>query len=198
MSILRLNEVRCSPHVTCFFDSLPGLLSVALHPDFPTNPGVYVYWTMSNTTNDTNDLANVPLLGNRVDRFVWDGTRLTFDSNLIRLRAFQADAGQPLRGNHNGGPIRFGPDGYVLVWNVVLISFFSKLYIIIGDNGRRGQLQNLINGPTGVPGQPDDQFGGPEVRHLFFFFVPHFFFACCVMITITYDCYSLTPLILLE
>jgi glucose/arabinose dehydrogenase len=33
--------------------------------------------------------------------------------------------------------------------------------IIIGDNGRRGVLQNLINGPFG-PGIPDDQFGGPE------------------------------------
>jgi glucose/arabinose dehydrogenase len=90
----------------------------------------------------------VPLLGNRVDRFVWNGSTLTYDRNLIKLHAFQNDAtnGTP-RGNHNGGVIRFGPDG--------------KLYIIIGDNGRRGQLQNLVNGPFG-PGQPDDQFGGPE------------------------------------
>ena len=28
----------------------------------------------------------------------------------------------------------------------------------MGDNGRRGQLQNLANGPT--PPQADDQFGG--------------------------------------
>lgn len=124
-----------------------GLLGVALHPDFPTNPGVYLFWTESTAGADSNVLAEVPLLGNRVDRFVRNGSTLTFDHNLIRLHAFQADAGQPLRGNHNGGVLRFGPD--------------RKLYIFMGDNGRRGQLQNLPDGPFG-PGIPDDQFGGPE------------------------------------
>ena len=103
-----------------------GLLGIALHPDFPATPHVYLYWTESSTGADSADLASVPLLGNRVDRFVWDGNTLTFDRNLIRLHAFQADAGQPLRGNHNGGVLRFGPD--------------DKLYIVIGDNGRRGWM----------------------------------------------------------
>ena len=127
-----------------------GLLGIALHPGFPGNPGVYLYWTESSTGADSANLADVALLGNRVDRFVWNGSTLTLDRNLIRLHAFQADAGQPLRGNHNGGVLKFGADG--------------KLYIVIGDNGRRGWMQNLPCGPTAVcpgPVVADDQFGGP-------------------------------------
>jgi len=126
-----------------------GLLGIALHPKFPGTPYVYLYNTESTTGADTNVLANVPLLGNRVDRFVWNGSGLVFDRNIIRLRAYQndrnnvADPTLPvLRGNHNGGVLRFGPDG--------------KLYVIIGDNGRRGWTQNNLAGPT-----PDDDFGGP-------------------------------------
>jgi aldose sugar dehydrogenase len=167
------------------FASERGLLGIALHPNFPENPGVYLFWTCTATPPpaenpytpideecadepavgpdalDTNDILAVPLLGNRVDRFIWDGSALSFDQNLIKLRAFQhdaapeppgqGDAAQPPRGNHNGGVIAFGPDG--------------KLYIIFGDQGRRGQLQNLACGPTATcPGStvPDDQFGGPE------------------------------------
>jgi glucose/arabinose dehydrogenase len=154
-----------------------GLLGIALHPDFPTNPGVYLYWTCQAAPPppdnpffptqercseapalgaDTSDILAVPLLGNRVDRFVWNGSTLTFDHNLLMLRAFQndgapqppnqGDAAQPPRGNHDGGVITFGPD--------------RKLYVIFGDQGRRGELQNLADGPT--PPTADDQFGGPE------------------------------------
>ncbi|HEX8091924.1 MAG TPA: PQQ-dependent sugar dehydrogenase [Blastocatellia bacterium] len=157
-----------------------GLLGIALDPKFSSNHYVYLYWTCRaphpadpffpdliecpdppELGADTNDILAVPLLGNRVDRFIWDGMNLTFDRSLIKLRAFQndgapippgqGDEAQPPAGNHNGGVIRFGPDG--------------KLYIIFGDNGRRGQLQNLPSGPTETglgPTVPDDQFGGPE------------------------------------
>ena len=131
------------------FASERGLLSIALHPQFFGNGFVYLYWTESSTGQDSGDLLQVPVLGNRVDRFVWDGFNLVHDQSLIRLRAFQQDAGQPPRGNHNGGVIRFGRDG--------------KLYIIMGDAGRRGLLQNNQMGPV-----PDDQFGGPQpdLNHL--------------------------------
>lgn len=124
-----------------------GLLGIALHPKFRRNGWVYLFWSESRTGVDTATLDGVRLLGNRIDRFEWDDGALRFDRNIQKFRAFQADANQPLRGNHDGGVIRFGHDG--------------KLYAIVGDTGRRGQTQNLVNGPFG-PGLPDDQFGGPE------------------------------------
>ena len=129
-----------------------GLLGIALHPNFPVTPHVYLYWTESTAAGDSTVLSETPLLGNRVDRFVWNGSTLTPDRNIVRLRALQpAFAAEPTpaagRGNHDGGVIKFGPDG--------------KLYIFIGDAGRRGWTQNLLNGPRG-PGLDDDNFGGPE------------------------------------
>jgi aldose sugar dehydrogenase len=124
-----------------------GLLGIALHPHFWVNGRVYLFWTETLNGQDTTVLSDTPLLGNRVDVFYWNGSTLTFERNIIKLRALQQDAGQPERGNHDGGVLRFGPD--------------EKLYVVQGDTGRRGQLQNLVNGPFG-PGIPDDQFGGPE------------------------------------
>ena len=135
------------------FASERGLLGIALHPGFPSPPQVFLYWTESTTGVDTGVFSQTPLLGNRVDRYVWNGGALVFDRTLIRLRAIQQDAGQPERGNHDGGVIRFGPDG--------------KLYVFVGDLGRRGNLQNLRCGPASFyecppdTPLPDDQFGGP-------------------------------------
>jgi glucose/arabinose dehydrogenase len=158
-----------------------GLLGIALHPDFPDNPGVYLFWTcpslqppedpffpdqrVCDDSNmfgmDTDDVLQVPLLGNRVDRFVWTGSALEFHHRMTDLLAFQNDGAdvpagqeddeQPPRGNHDGGVLAFGAD--------------RKLYILIGDVGRRGQLQNLPSGPTDTglgSTVADDQFGGPE------------------------------------
>lgn len=136
-----------------------GLLAIALHPNFPATPFVYIRWTESLTNADSALVDQVPLMGNRVDRFTWDGASLRMDPNFttVRLRARQTDnlpvAGHENavnlveRGNHNGGPIRFGPDG--------------KLYVFTGDLGRRGRMQNLANGPFLTPSFLDDTLGGP-------------------------------------
>jgi glucose/arabinose dehydrogenase len=135
-----------------------GLLGIALAPDFATSRSVYLYWTESSTGADSNVVSDVPLLGNRVDRFTWNGSTLTLANNVTRLRARQTDniivpgqspttANPAERGNHNGGSLRVGPDG--------------MLYVAIGDVGRRSQLQNLPTGPFTNAPQFDDTFGGP-------------------------------------
>lgn len=136
-----------------------GLLSLVLHPNFPATPFVYIRWTESSTGADTTVVSEVALTGNRVDRFRWDGATgtLSMDRNLIMLRSRQTDnvaaPGHPgttnaaEQANHNGGVLRFGPDG--------------KLYLFMGDQGRRGWLQNLPNGPFLTDPQVDDTFGGP-------------------------------------
>ena len=78
------------------FASERGLLGIALHPDFPADPGVYLYWTCRTLVPpadpfrpdqercsdgdmlgaDTGNILSVPLLGNRVDRFIWNGATL--------------------------------------------------------------------------------------------------------------------------
>jgi len=105
-----------------------GLLGIAVHPDFPGTPSVYLYFTESSTGNDTS--GSPTPLGNRVYRYIWDGSALITPTLILDLPVTPGP-------NHDGGIIIFGPD--------------DKLYVVIGDLNRNGQLQNFS---TGLP--PDD------------------------------------------
>jgi len=84
-----------------------GLLGLALDPDFSSNLSLYVYYTRFGFTNRVSKLTKV-------------GSGCSETVILDNL---------PTAGNHNGGIIRFGPDG--------------KLYVIIGDAGNPANAGNL-------------------------------------------------------
>jgi aldose sugar dehydrogenase len=100
-----------------------GLLGIAVHPDFPATPFIYIYYTESSAGSDSSGSP----LANRVYRYTWNGTALVNPELILDLPATPGP-------NHDGGAMTFGPDG--------------KLYVVIGDLNRDGQLQNFSGGPS--------------------------------------------------
>ena len=90
-----------------------GLLGIALHPEVATNGWLYVYATVGQTG----------ALRNEVQRWVLNDaqTAATFESVIV--------SDIPALLYHNGGRIRFGPEGY--------------LYIGTGDAGVPGLSQDV-------------------------------------------------------
>jgi glucose/arabinose dehydrogenase len=105
-----------------------GLIGLALHPDFATNDFVYLYYSVplgqgddsSGGNSDTSNWAQ-----NRLSRFTWNGTNLVNETPLFSI---DFDAAQNNGANHDGGVLRFGPDG--------------KLYLATGDLHRNRAEQN--------------------------------------------------------
>lgn len=75
-----------------------GLLGMAFHPTFPTDPRVYLSYTAGN-------------LQSRVSEFRTFDAGLTLDPGSERV-LITVDQPQT---NHNGGGIAFGPDGFLYV-----------------------------------------------------------------------------------
>jgi uncharacterized repeat protein (TIGR03806 family) len=92
-----------------------GLLGLAFHPQFPTDPRVYLSYTTGS-----------PQLVSRIAEFRSNDGGNTLDpaSERIVLTINQPDT------NHNGGHIAFGPDG--------------MLYIGLGDGGSGGDPYGTI------------------------------------------------------
>jgi glucose/arabinose dehydrogenase len=88
-----------------------GLLGLALHPNFPTDPRAFVDYTDKDGNTVVSSFTVDPA----------DATRLDPGSEHVIFRQTQPFA------NHNGGAVVFGPDGF--------------LYITLGDGGGGGDPQ---------------------------------------------------------
>lgn len=94
-----------------------GLLGIAVHPNFSRNHFIYLYYSYRENGAD---------MENKVVRYVFDGKKIT-DQKIIVDRI-------PGSSNHDGGRIKFGPDGY--------------LYITTGDS-QDPSLAQKVSSPAG-------------------------------------------------
>jgi glucose/arabinose dehydrogenase len=119
-----LNDVSTFVDISARVDSNPseaGLLGMAFHPDFETNREVFLSYT-----RQSGGLESV------VSRFLVDPSSGVLDesSEEILLTVPQ------FAGNHNGGNLAFGPDGF--------------LYAGFGDGGGSGDTQQNGQDTTNV------------------------------------------------
>ncbi len=95
-----------------------GLLGIEIHPDFEKNHFLYFYYTYLSESGNTL---------NRVVRYTYNDNSLIFNREIVN--------GIPGNTNHNGGRLKFGPDGY--------------LYITTGDS----QSPSLAQDNTSLAGK---------------------------------------------
>jgi glucose/arabinose dehydrogenase len=129
-----------------------GLLGMAFHPNFPTNPHVYLSYTHT-------DPGPPAVLVSRISEFTSTDGGVTLDPARERILMWIV---QP-ESNHNGGNIAFGPDGY--------------LYVGMGDGGGgndqhgtigNGQLMTTLLGKMlRIDVQPASGYGIPPKGNVF-------------------------------
>lgn len=112
-----------------------GLLGLALHPNFAENNLVYIRYSAPNQPGTPDNYSHTF----RLSEFsAHDDGSIDDDSERVLL-----EIPQP-KGNHNSGPIEFGPEGY--------------LYIGVGDGGGaddqgRGHVEDWYDAVPGGNGQ---------------------------------------------
>ena len=100
-------------------DNECGLLSMAFHPGFTTNHLFYVYYNQKNPADQNTKPQNYPLRSVISEFKVSDADP---DKADLATERIVLQVQQPF-GNHKGGELCFGPDGY--------------LYLGLGDGDRR-------------------------------------------------------------
>ena len=106
---LETKEIKILGEIDVSEISESGLLGITVDPEFNENNFVYIYYSHED--------------GNRVSRFTFNGQNEKIGSEFILLDNI------PSARFHDGGRIKFGPDG--------------KLYITTGDATNPSSAQNI-------------------------------------------------------
>lgn len=126
----QVTDVATIPGVKAQSES--GLLGIAVHPKFASNNFVYIYYSYAGAGGTQN----------RVARYTFTNNQMTNPKTLVE--------GIPGNDFHNGGRLRFGPDGF--------------LYITTGDgnnlktpqdtNSLGGKILRITDEGAPAPGNP--------------------------------------------